>query len=162
LASPRSENSGRPGDSPIGTAGRCSIRGDPEAHRQATPKVKIRGNPENYRRFRRRMRESRKLDHPSPAQPEGAEFGATRRLTVRRYQRIEAPGQPEASSQVPPKGCEIRGNSMIHRRLGLNMQEPGQLGASSEGLKGRCMDRATCEVNIIEAPGTQVPGAFDF
>jgi hypothetical protein len=64
----------------VGTAGRCRIRGDPERRiRGVAGGAKIRGNPEFHRRYRRRARESRKLEDPPPARPEDAGFGATRR-----------------------------------------------------------------------------------
>jgi hypothetical protein len=69
-------------------------------------RVRIRGNPEIHHRDRRRMRDSRKLGDPSPAQLEDARTGATRgfigkletgRCMVRvtcEFINIETPGTP--------------------------------------------------------------------
>ena len=63
----------------VGTAGRCRNRGRPEdSSPGGTGGAKIRGNPEIHRQSRRRMRDSRKLEDPSPAQPEDAGSEETR------------------------------------------------------------------------------------
>jgi hypothetical protein len=67
-------------ESVAGKAGRCRKRGNPRnASAGATGNARPRGYPKLTRQMRRRMRDSRRLEDPSPARPEDAEAGATRR-----------------------------------------------------------------------------------
>ena len=60
------------------------IRGDPKTHRQAIPKDRSAGATRSFiSGTAERMRNSRKLDDPSPARPEYAGTGATRSLIGR-------------------------------------------------------------------------------
>ena len=145
----RMRDSGKPGDPSLappeerrfgatrrftaGTAGGCENRGEAEIHRRESRRVRNPrqlGNPSEGSRRSRGFGATRRFT-PS-AQPEDAGFGETRRLIGRRRWRNEDSGQPGNSIPVPPKGCEIRGNSKIHRRHSLKMQEAGQPEASSE------------------------------
>jgi hypothetical protein len=151
-----------PGESPPSEAGGC----------------KSRGNPELHRRDRRKVQDSRKLeDSPagaaegedagkpgaSPeAQPEDAGFGETRNLIRRRCWKSEELGETRRFTwTAPPKDarfeetrrsiagtarrCRKRGNLRPHRKADGTMHGPGNL-----------------RVHPIEAPETQVSGAFVF
>jgi hypothetical protein len=80
-----------------GKAGRCRNRGNSGTHRQAQSEERsFGGNSRFQRRVCRRMRDSRRLDDPSPARPEDAEAGATWRLIDRHKWKCRALGQPGA------------------------------------------------------------------
>jgi hypothetical protein len=102
------QDSGKPGTSSGGAAGRVKNSGKPG---------------DSLGRHRRRMRDSRKLEDPSPAQPEDAGFGETRNLIRRRCWRSEDSGKPGDLIASTAEGCGIRGNSKIHRRHSQEMQE---------------------------------------
>jgi hypothetical protein len=94
-------------------------------------RAKLRGNPRLKRRKRRRTRNSRQLEDPSPAKPEDAVAGATRGLIGRRNWKSEDSGRPGVSSPVALKDarfeatrksiagkagrCRSRGNPGTHR-----------------------------------------------
>jgi hypothetical protein len=80
------------------------------------------------------MRDSGQLENPSPARSEGAATGATRGCIERRNGCNEVSGKLGASPLEALKGCEIRGNSKIHRRQSLKMQDPGKPGTHQEAL----------------------------
>jgi hypothetical protein len=75
------EDSGQPGDSSVGRAGRSRIRGNPKTHREARLEERRFGATRRFtHRDRRRMRDSRQLEAPSPAQQEDAGDEETRSL----------------------------------------------------------------------------------
>jgi hypothetical protein len=78
------------------------------------------------------MRDSRKLDDPSPAEPEDAGSGATRSLIGGGAGGAKIWGNPEIRLAGTAEGCEIRGNSKIHRRRSEKMRDARKLAASSE------------------------------
>jgi len=82
------------------------------------------------------MRDSGKLEDPSPARPEDAEAGATRG-THREAQPAEEERGNLNLNQGIADGREIRGNSKLSRRQSLRMQDAGQLANSSGGAIGR-------------------------
>jgi len=102
----------------------------------ATGSAVLRGNPKRQHQRRRRTRDSGQLEDPSPAQPEDAGTGVTRGLISRRNQKLSC-GATRSLSAGCVEGCEIRGNSKIHRRQGRKMQKPGEPGDSSRGATGR-------------------------
>jgi len=79
------------------------------------------------------VRDSRKLEDPPPEQPEDAGFGATRRLIVGDAGGVKIRGNPEIRHHAA-EGCEIRGNSKIHRRKSRKMQDSGQPEDSSSAM----------------------------
>jgi len=125
---------------PSKTAEGCEVRGDSKLYRRrsremqepgrpgnsstgATGGVKIRGDPGIYVQKRWRMRNSRRLEDPSPAESEDAARGATRscigrrdwksraaRFERRTSRRMRDSGQLEAPSRAQPQRCRIRGN----------------------------------------------------
>jgi len=80
------------------------------------------------------MRDSRQLEDLSPARSEGAATGATRGCIEKRNGCNEVSGQLGALPLEALKGCEIRGNSKIHRRQSLKMQDPGRPGTHRKAL----------------------------
>jgi len=80
-----------------------------------------------------RMRDSRKLDDPSPARPEDRGNGETRSLGWEAESEKQSDGETRGFAYEAAKGCEIRGNSKIHRRHSRRLEDPGKPGASFEG-----------------------------
>jgi hypothetical protein len=89
---------------------------------------------------------------PAPEAPKDARFGVTRISVAGTAGRRRNRGDPGTDRQAQTEeqsygdarslgagcaeGCEIRGDSKIHRRQGRKMQTPGQLGDSSVGVTG--------------------------
>jgi len=74
---------------------KMGMRGNPETHRRRYRRIGEPGQPgETIHRHRRRMRNSRQLEDPSPAKPEDAGNGATRDLIDRRDQKAKNRGNP--------------------------------------------------------------------
>jgi hypothetical protein len=81
-------------------------------------------------RYAERMRDSRKLDDPSLAQPERCRTRGHPGTHHRRSWKSTSRGNPERQRQRR-RGCEIRGNSMIDRRHGQRTEGSGKLEAWS-------------------------------
>jgi hypothetical protein len=122
---------GKPGDRRAGAAGGCGIQGNLENHRPAGWRDEGSGQPGASPLALRKERR----------------FGAHRRFTFRIAGGLWARGNPGPDRRRPwnagnrgdpetqrasAEGCVIRGNSMIHRRHGFEMREPGAPGAPSE------------------------------
>jgi hypothetical protein len=86
--------------------------------------ARTRGDPENCRRQRRRMRDARQLEDASPAQLKSAPPGATWEMRSRRGWKT----QP-------------RGNPGMQGRHNRKTVEPGKPGTRSQGWMGRSMFR---------------------
>jgi hypothetical protein len=84
-----------------------------------------RGNPEIRRRQSRRMRDSRKLEEPSPAPGRCRLWGnpETHRKALLEERRL---GETRRITAGTAEGCGIRGNSMNHRRKSRKMQNSGR------------------------------------
>jgi len=102
----------------VGIAGGCRIRGNPETHRKATLEERRFGETWRFTsRYRRRVQDSRKLENPSPAQPEDAGAEGTR-APHRRAERDNAWSEQEASLKVDGKqagATQGRGRSSLKR-----------------------------------------------
>jgi hypothetical protein len=90
------------------------------------------------------MRDSSRLENPSPVTAQGSRFGVTRNGDRRRSQRMR-----------------LRGNPETHYRLRRKRQELGQPGSRVTRPKGRCLNRRaisnwvrklTCEMKVKSLP----------
>lgn len=121
------EATGQPAGSTSARAGRCSRAGRPtKLHREST-------------RRRRGFGATRKIDSTvdkrceircapkitSPVKAGRHSSGATRKNVRRQNWYSEGSGQPGFFKARTAEGCESRGNSAIHRRYGLKMQQRG-------------------------------------
>jgi hypothetical protein len=146
----KSEESGQPGDlypealkdgrfeatrrSIAGKAGRCGSRGNPgNASRGATGGAKPRGNLELHRWERRRMRNSRQLEDPSPAEPEGAGCGATRSHIGRHDRESGAEGQPGVPEPDELKDARFEATRSSIAGRALEKRDSGQPGDRAQG-----------------------------
>jgi len=108
------EDSGRPGDSlwrsrrvsrPRRLGGfiiwrlRTQMRGDPQTGLRRYRTNAVRGNPETFRRRRRKAPPSNRLEGASPAKPEDAGRGETLSLCPRRGRQRESRGDSAHHSQ---------------------------------------------------------------
>jgi len=108
------EDSGRPGDSlwrsrrvnrPRRLGGfiiwrrRTQMRGDPQTGLRRYRTNAVRGDPETFRRRRRRAHPSNRREGTSPAKPEGAGSGETRRLRRKRSGKREGRGDSAGHRQ---------------------------------------------------------------
>jgi hypothetical protein len=140
-----SEDAGQPGDlmpvalkdarfeatrrSIAGKAGRCGSRGNPgDVSRGATGGPKPRGNLELHRWERQRMRNSRQLEDPSPAEPEDAGCGATRSPIGRRDRESGAEGQPKVPEPDELKDARIGATRNSIAGTAFEMQDSGKPG----------------------------------
>lgn len=108
-----SEDSGRPGDSPVGTAGRCRMRGNSQPHRKMAPEKQSCGVTRSFTPgTAERMRDSGQLEAPSPAAG-----------------RSSRGGNPEARSQGDFRRVRMRGDPETHRGTAERMRDSRQLEA---------------------------------
>jgi hypothetical protein len=133
-----------------GTAGRSRNRGDPGNHREAKLEAESWGNLELRRRQSRRMRDSRKLDEPSPA-PGRCRIRGNPKTHRKAMLKVEEPGKPGDATGGGAEGCGIRGNSMNHRRKSRKVQDSGR----PEG----CIERRGRTVENAGKPGDLQPAA---
>jgi hypothetical protein len=126
------EASGQPGDSTSARAGRSRIRGDPETDRETALEGEDSGEPGDS----------------TPGPTKDARFGGHRRSITGKSRKTSDRGNSKArweaalvqricgatrvSKASSAEGCESRGNSKLHRRHGLKMQEAGRPAATSE------------------------------
>ena len=97
-------------------------------------------------RHRRKMRESGRLDDPSPVKPEMQDEGKPKS-----YIR-GATGGKQATGRLgtwlkpaPPKECEVRGDSNVHRRHSRRTEAKGQPEDSDAGSGERERGRGNLE-----------------
>jgi hypothetical protein len=96
------------------------------------------------------MRDSRKLEEPSPAKPEDSGTGETRGMIERRCLRRIA-GATWSFDEGGAEGCGIRGNSKNHRRKSRKMQNSGR--------PEDCIERRGRTVEDAGQPGDLKPAA---
>jgi len=144
------KKSGKPDESPVGEPRKTKLRGDPGIQPRQEPEDAVnRGDPGTHRESalgRRRFGATRKIDSraderceircapkiPSPVKAGRHSDGATRKNVEKLHWYSEGTGQPEFSKASTAEGCESRGNSTIHCRHGLKMQEAGEPVTASE------------------------------
>jgi hypothetical protein len=136
------QRAGQPATAPGGAAGRAEPRGNLRFQRQR----------------HRRTRNSGQLEYPSPAEPEDAETGATRRLHRQAQLERRSCGVTRGSRNRGAEGCEIRGNSNIHRRQGRKMRKPRQLGAHREARRVDRSRGATWSFTAGSVEGCEIRG----
>jgi len=126
----------------------CKVRDQPGSHHRPSRSCRIRGNPKTQGRCRQRVRDSRKLgDQPTgaaegedsgqpgnlpSAMPEDAGCEETCSLIGGGAGGAETRGNPGIRKAGAAEGCDVRGNSKIHRRQNRKMQSLGRPKASSE------------------------------
>jgi len=95
------------------------------------------------------MRDSRRLEDPSPAKPEDAGCGATRSHIGRRDRGSRVEGRPKALALDALKDAriEVTRNSIAGRVIEL--RKSGKPGTSAHGRTGWCMVRVTCKVTLL-------------
>ncbi len=140
------------------------IRGNPKIHRRqgrkmrkpgqpgdssrgATGGPKPRGNLELRRWKRRRMRDSRQLEDPSPAEPEDAGCGATCNYIGRHDRKSRAAGLRVQTGRA--EGCENRGNSKLHRGHSLRDAGFGATRRPSARLNGLMHGPSNLEFTLL-------------
>jgi len=116
-----------------GTTGWCGNRGDSGIHQPVPegPEIGVtrgtdHGDTErpgcgatcgSASRHRRRVRDSRQLEDPSPAKSEIQDKGGNSEACIRGGERdLTNRGDSESQESGSAERCEIRGNSKIHRR----------------------------------------------
>jgi hypothetical protein len=144
LAQPEDENSGKPED---------SSQAKLEERRFGATRRFTKGAAE-------RMRDSRRLEDPSPVQPEDAGAGETRSLIAGETGGARMRGNPETRPKGTPKG--MRDSRQLEDPPPAQPEDAGcgETRNLIEWLKRTMIVQATCGETVIETPETSVPGVF--
>jgi len=116
------------------------------------------GNLRFQRQRHRRTRDSGQLECPSPTEPEDAGTGATRGLHRQAQLEKRSCGATRGSRNRGAEGCEIRGNSNLHRRQGRKMRKPRRLGAHREARRVDRSRGATWSFTAGSVEGCEIQG----
>lgn len=150
---------GNPKNQTQGKAGRWRRRETCEATRRRNWKREAEGQPEA----------------PAPGAPKDSNCEATRGSVAGKAGRCRNRGNPadcigrcnwrgEAAGETPgqrargAEGCEIRGNSKIHRRQGRKMRKPGKPGGRIGRRDRRSDERGNLQVNSRKRQWTRETG----